>query len=174
MGELNLKEIGCWVRRSELSVREKPVCHSFRLHSLSFIEIRTKVCMNLSVQVKRTQTCVGILSMLSVSEVWKNKLYLSFTQINEYYVPVLELSWVLCPRCTQTHWVLWNLCTQLKYLSTHRNQVGSWKPTRRSVPRTYVVTGTEGSLSLTPVWGPSRVSVHQSPLWLEFLPLQFI
>ena len=38
--------------------------------------------------------CVGILSMLSVSEVWENELYFSFTQNNEYYTPVVELSWV--------------------------------------------------------------------------------
>jgi hypothetical protein len=36
--ELDLKEDGCWVR-SELCVREKPVCHLSRLHSLSFIKI---------------------------------------------------------------------------------------------------------------------------------------
>ena len=35
-----------------------------------------------------THKFLGILSMLRVSEVWKNKLYSSFTQV----------SWVLCPR----------------------------------------------------------------------------
>ena len=30
--------------------------------------------------------------MLNVSEVWKNELYLSFAQNNEYYDPVVELS----------------------------------------------------------------------------------
>ena len=34
-GDLDLKKL---VKRSELSVRENPVCHSLRLHSLSFIE----------------------------------------------------------------------------------------------------------------------------------------
>jgi hypothetical protein len=38
MGQLDLEEVVCWVRRSELRAREKPVCHSLRLHSLSFIE----------------------------------------------------------------------------------------------------------------------------------------
>ncbi len=42
------------------------------------------------------QKFLDILSMLSVSEVWKNKLYSSFTQI----------SWVLCPRS-------WTHCNQV-------------------------------------------------------------
>ncbi len=50
--------------------------------------------------------CVGISSMLGVSEVWKNKVYLSFIQ----YSTQLKTR---------------NCCTQLKYLSTHSNQVGS-------------------------------------------------
>ena len=42
-------------------------------------------------------------------------------------VPPL-LSWVeyYSPRCTQTHWVQSNRCTQLKYLSTLSNQVWYW------------------------------------------------
>jgi hypothetical protein len=38
-----------------LCVREKPVCHLSRLHSLSFIKISCYVCMNLSVEVRTTQ-----------------------------------------------------------------------------------------------------------------------
>ena len=41
--------------RSELCVREKPVCHLSRLHSLSFIKISCYVCMKLSVEVRTTQ-----------------------------------------------------------------------------------------------------------------------
>ncbi len=38
-GEIDWGEVGGWMRRSELCVREKPVCHFLRLHSLSFIKI---------------------------------------------------------------------------------------------------------------------------------------
>jgi hypothetical protein len=65
--------------------------------------------------------------MLRVSEVWKNKLYSSFTQV----------SWVLCTRSWvefEYHESLYsnsthhkNSCTQLKYLiSSHCNQGRSW------------------------------------------------
>jgi hypothetical protein len=54
MRELDL-EVGCWVRRSQLCVREKPVCHLSRLQSLSFIKISCYVCMKLSVEVRTTQ-----------------------------------------------------------------------------------------------------------------------
>ena len=36
-------------------MREKPVCHLSRLHSLSFIKIICYVCMKLSVEVRTTQ-----------------------------------------------------------------------------------------------------------------------
>ncbi len=41
---------------------------------------------------------LGILSMLRVSEVWKNKLYSSFTQVSWVLWPVQGLSWVWLPR----------------------------------------------------------------------------
>jgi hypothetical protein len=44
-----------WVRRSELCVWEKTVCHLSRLHSLSFIKISCYVYMKLSVEVRTTQ-----------------------------------------------------------------------------------------------------------------------
>jgi hypothetical protein len=39
MGELDLGEVGGWVRRSEVCVRERNQSHLLRLHSLSFIKI---------------------------------------------------------------------------------------------------------------------------------------
>jgi hypothetical protein len=65
------------VRRSELSVRGNPVCHSLRLHSLSFLKVVARYSW-IRVSQWGAHKCVGISSMLSVSEVWKNKLYLSF------------------------------------------------------------------------------------------------
>ncbi len=50
-----------------------------RLHSLLFIKISSYVCIKLSVEVRTTLVSVDILPVLSDSEVWKNKLYLSFT-----------------------------------------------------------------------------------------------
>ncbi len=83
-----------------MCVRE-PTCHLSRLHSLSFIKISCYLCMKLSVEVRTTQKCLGISSMLSVSvtsETWKNKLlkfYSSLmstmprcTQLNEYPKPL--------------------------------------------------------------------------------------
>jgi hypothetical protein len=49
-----INECRC-VRRSELCVRGKLVCHLSRLHSLSFIKISCYVCMKLSVEKRTTQ-----------------------------------------------------------------------------------------------------------------------
>ncbi len=45
--------------------------------------------------------------------------------IIEYNTAWVELSWVLCPPLYSTQLITRNRCTQLKYLSTHSNQVGS-------------------------------------------------
>ncbi len=66
--------------------------------------------------------------MLSVSEVWKNKSTSVLFKFFEYKGAWVELSWVLCPPLYSTQRKPRNRCTQLKYLSTHSNQVGSWKP----------------------------------------------
>ncbi len=70
--ELDLEEVGCWLKRSELCVREKTVCHFSWLHSLSFIKISCYACS--WVWKWGPHKCLGISSMLSVSEVCKNKL----------------------------------------------------------------------------------------------------
>ncbi len=44
-------------------MREKPVCHLLRLHSLSIIKISYYVCMNLSVQVRTTQVSMYFINV---------------------------------------------------------------------------------------------------------------
>jgi hypothetical protein len=98
MRELDLEEVGCWVRRSELCVREKPVCHLSRLQSLSFIKISSYVCMKLSVEVRNTQVsgyfinveCQWGLEKLMINCTW---VLLKFDE--DYDPPLYSQAWVL-------------------------------------------------------------------------------
>ncbi len=119
MGELDWGEVGGSVRRSELFVGEKPVCHLLRLHSLS------RYLLRIVARYARIWVCkwgphkfLGILSILRVSE-GKIKHTWVFTQDHEYYVPILEFSVSTNASLylNSTHHK--RSCTQLKYLSIH-------------------------------------------------------
>jgi hypothetical protein len=106
VGDLDWGQVGGWMRRSELCVRET---------SLSFIKITISHLLRLFaryawiwVYKSGPHKFLGILSMLRVSEVWKNKLYSSFTQV----------SWVLCPRS----WVEFEYHQSLYSNSTHHKK----------------------------------------------------